>query len=108
MGLFSKKPSFCSVCNKVLTHKHKPKKEWDIKGALCGDCHFDKSKDFYEGTVRQPCVECKKNPKDYRPVGAEMAVGHEGVYYVRNVLIKKKTVIQRKRIFVHCVVERWG
>ena len=25
---------------------------------MCGDCHFDKSKEYYEGKVRQPCVEC--------------------------------------------------
>ena len=46
MGLFSKKPKNCAVCDKVLTHKHKPKKEWNIKGLLCGDCHFDKSKEI--------------------------------------------------------------
>ena len=58
MGLFSKKPSFCAICNKELTHKHRPKREWSIKGSLCGDCHFEKSKEYYEGKVRQPCVEC--------------------------------------------------
>jgi len=58
MGLFSRKPSFCAVCNKELTHKHKPKKEWNIKGRLCGDCHFDKSKEYFEGKIVQPCVEC--------------------------------------------------
>jgi len=63
MGLFSRKPSYCAVCSKELTHKHKPKKEWNIKGVLCGDCHLDKSRDYYEGTVRQPCVECKKTQK---------------------------------------------
>ena len=34
MGLFSKKPSYCTVCNKELTHKHKPKREWNVKGPL--------------------------------------------------------------------------
>ena len=58
MGLFSRKPSYCSICNKELTHKHKPKREWNVKGSLCGDCHFDKSKEYYEGKVRQPCVDC--------------------------------------------------
>ena len=58
MGLFSKKPTNCTICNKELTHRHKPKKEWNIKGSLCGDCHFDKSKEYYEGQVRQPCVKC--------------------------------------------------
>jgi len=63
MGLFSKKPKNCAVCDKILTHKHKPKKEWNIKGLLCGDCHFDKSKEYYEGKVRQPCVLCKNTQK---------------------------------------------
>lgn len=58
MGLFSKKPAYCAVCNKLLKHKHKPKKEWNIKGQLCGECHFEKSKEFYEGKVRQPCIVC--------------------------------------------------
>jgi hypothetical protein len=59
MGLFSKKPEYCSVCEKELKHKHKPKREWDIKGRLCGDCYMDKAQEFYEGKVRQPCIECK-------------------------------------------------
>ena len=58
MGLFSKKSTYCTICNKELTYKHKPKKEWNIKGMLCGDCHFDKSKEYYEGKVRQSCVSC--------------------------------------------------
>lgn len=58
MGLFSRKPVYCAVCGKKLDHKHKPKKEWNIKGVLCGNCHFEKSRDFYEGKVRQPCIIC--------------------------------------------------
>jgi len=58
MGLFSKKPQYCTICNKILTHKHKPKKEWDVKGPLCGDCHVDQMEEFYEGSVRKNCVEC--------------------------------------------------
>ena len=58
MGLFSRKPVFCAVCNKELKHKHKPKKEWNINGRLCGDCHVDKMQEFYEAKVRQPCVNC--------------------------------------------------
>jgi len=38
MGLFSKKKVNCAICDKELTHKHKPKKEWNVKGSLCGDC----------------------------------------------------------------------
>jgi hypothetical protein len=58
MGLFSKKLTYCAICNKELTHKHKPKREWNVKGDLCGNCHFDKSKEYYEGKTRQPCVIC--------------------------------------------------
>jgi len=63
MVLFSRKPVFCAVCNKQLTHKHKPKKEWGMKGLLCGDCHFDKSKEYFEGKIMQPCVECEITKK---------------------------------------------
>jgi len=36
MGLFSKKPSFCTICDKELTHKHKPKKNGISKGPYAG------------------------------------------------------------------------
>lgn len=58
MGLFSRKPVFCAICNKELKHKHKPKREWKINGRLCGNCHVDKMKEFYEAKARQPCVNC--------------------------------------------------
>ena len=58
MGLFGGKPSTCTVCGAVLKHKSKPKREWNVKGPLCGNCYMDKSKEFYEGKVRQPCVSC--------------------------------------------------
>jgi hypothetical protein len=32
------------------------KKNGISKGPYAGDCHFDKSKEYYEGKVRQPCV----------------------------------------------------
>jgi len=63
MGLFSRKPVYCAVCNKELTHKHKPKREWNIEGKLCGDCHFDKSKEYFEGKIVQPCVVCGTSKK---------------------------------------------
>ncbi len=107
MGLFSKKPSFCSVCNKELTHKHKPKKEWNIKGSLCGDCHFEKSKEYYEGKVRQPCIVCGVTQKITNFVGTSMAMGHGGFVMQKLFLIKKKKITARKRIFVHCVVVKW-
>ena len=56
--LFNRKPSFCTICKKQITHKHKPKKEWGITGPLCADCHVDKMKEFYEGTIKQKCISC--------------------------------------------------
>ncbi len=63
MGLFGKKVEYCAVCSKELTHKHKPKREWNINGRLCGDCHMDKSNEFYEAKVRQPCIVCGTTKK---------------------------------------------
>jgi len=56
--IFSNKPTFCTICKKELKHKHKPKKEWQIKGPLCADCHMDKMKEFYEAGQKQKCVSC--------------------------------------------------
>jgi len=58
MWIFKKEKSFCSICNKELTHKHKPKREWNIKGPLCGDCHLQKMQEYYEGQMWQNCVTC--------------------------------------------------
>jgi len=63
MGLLSRKPTYCAICNKEITHKHKPKREWNVNGPLCGDCHVDKTKEFYEATIRQPCVKCGDTKK---------------------------------------------
>lgn len=63
MGLFDRKPTYCAICNKELKHKHKPKREWGIKGSLCGNCHVDKAQEFYEAKVRQPCIECGTKKK---------------------------------------------
>jgi len=59
MGLFGGKPAYCVICNKELKHKSKPKREWNIKGSLCGECYVDKAKEFYEGRIRQTCAICK-------------------------------------------------
>ena len=56
--LFDRKPSYCAVCSIQLKHRHKPKREWGIKGRLCGNCHYEKSVEYYEGKVRQPCTVC--------------------------------------------------
>ena len=28
MGIFSRKPAYCTICNKQISHKNKAKKEW--------------------------------------------------------------------------------
>ena len=28
MGLFSRKPAYCTICNKQVIHKNKAKREW--------------------------------------------------------------------------------
>ena len=63
MRLWNKSPSYCAICKQELKHKHKPKREWNVKGPLCGNCHFEKSKEYYEGKVRQPCAVCKTTYK---------------------------------------------
>ena len=44
LGLFDKKLGICTVCNKETKRKHKPKKEWNLKGWLCEPCFNDKEK----------------------------------------------------------------
>ena len=63
MKLFNREPKFCAICKKELKHKHKPKKEWNIEGSLCGECHMDKMREFFEGTMKQKCVECNMTKK---------------------------------------------
>ena len=58
MDLFKRKTKPCIICGKIASHMHKPKKEWNLEGKLCGDCHVDKTKEYYEGKARQPCVTC--------------------------------------------------
>lgn len=60
MGLFRRKPAYCAVCGKEARHRHKPKREWGMEAGtvLCGECHLDKSREYYEGKVRQKCTRC--------------------------------------------------
>lgn len=58
MGLFGKKPANCTVCNKETTHKHKPKKEWNMQYPLCADCYMNTMSQYYYGTFKQKCVKC--------------------------------------------------
>ncbi len=66
MGLLSHKTVFCTVCKKSITHKHKPKREWDVEGPLCGDCYVSQMQKYYDLSVRQKCVTCgiEKNVPD--------------------------------------------
>src|SRR5687767_14073463 len=37
----------CAVCSKELArHKYKPSPEWKINRLLCGEWHFEKTRDF--------------------------------------------------------------
>lgn len=57
-GLFSRKPTTCAVCGKETSHAHKPKREWGISGKLCGNCHVDKTKAYFDSMTRQACSIC--------------------------------------------------
>jgi hypothetical protein len=59
VNLFTQKPVACCICKKNISHKHKPKTEWQIQGPLCGDCYVDQMTKFYELSRRQKCVVCK-------------------------------------------------
>ena len=63
MIFFKREPKFCAICKKQLTHKHQPKKEWNIEGFLCGECHMDKMSEYIEGTMKQTCVTCGRKKK---------------------------------------------
>ncbi|MBI1829205.1 MAG: hypothetical protein HY222_00895 [Thaumarchaeota archaeon] len=66
MGILNRKPSFCSVCKQSITHKHKPKREWDVEEPLCGDCYVGQMQKYYDLSVTQKCVMCsiEKNIPD--------------------------------------------
>lgn len=58
MGLLGSKHGTCTICKKEITHKHKPKQEWQVEGPLCGDCYVNQMKKFYDLSIRQRCVVC--------------------------------------------------
>ena len=66
VGLLNRKPSFCTVCKKNISHKHKPKREWNVGGPLCSDCYINEMQKYYDLSVRQKCVICgiEKNVPD--------------------------------------------
>jgi hypothetical protein len=64
MGLFgSKKKDFCTICKKEITHKSKPKKEWDVEGPLCANCYVD--------FMKKPVLKKKENEDKCVACGAE-------------------------------------
>ena len=95
---------------------HKPKKEWNLEGKLCGDCHVDKTKEYYEGKARQPCVTCGTSykitdlwePRWQWDMEGLLPPTALGTSYARHVLIKKKAHMIRRKIFVFYVEQRWA
>ena len=59
MGIFSRKPAYCTICNKQISHKNKAKKEWGIKSPLCSDCYLDQMRQAYDASIRKKCVNCR-------------------------------------------------
>ena len=70
MHLFRKKETLrCSNCDKVLSHKYKPRPEWEVRGFLCSTCHIEMTKEFIlrqqeeKSRLKQAldiCSVCKK------------------------------------------------
>ena len=59
MGIFSRKPAYCTICNKQISHKNKAKKEWGVKSPLCSDCYLDQMRQAYDASIRKKCVNCE-------------------------------------------------
>ena len=58
MGLFSRKESVCTLCNKSIKHKNKAKREWGVKSPLCTDCYLNKMKESYDASIIKKCADC--------------------------------------------------
>ena len=99
MKFLSRAPVYCNICNKELKHKHRPKKEWNIEGFLCAECHMDKMKEFFEGTMTQNCVKCSVKKK-ITDLWSHDGSGKWKGCCVRIVLIKKKRISLQKKNFV--------
>ena len=63
MGLFGKKTATCTLCKKETTHKHRPKREWNMEYPLCTDCYMKSMEQYYSGSLRQKCVNCGTEEK---------------------------------------------
>jgi hypothetical protein len=64
-GLFSKKEAFCTVCEKRISHKHKPKSGWNVEGPLCGNCYVDLMKKNFNKNAEDKCVLCGAEPGSF-------------------------------------------
>ncbi len=77
MGLFSRKPAYCTICNKQITaHKYKAKREWyGVKSPLCSDCHLDldfsKKRDFC-GICGNKLGFIRYNPKNHWKIKGQL------------------------------------
>ena len=58
MGIFSRKPAYCTICNKQVIHKNKAKREWDVKSPLCSDCYLNKMQESYDASIIKKCINC--------------------------------------------------
>ena len=58
MGIFSRKPSYCTICNKQIVHKNKAKREWGVKSPLCSDCYLNKMQESYDASIIKKCISC--------------------------------------------------
>ena len=58
MGLFNRKESVCTICNKSIKHKNKAKREWGVKSPLCTDCYLNKMKESYDASIVKKCGNC--------------------------------------------------
>ena len=63
LGIFSKKSTHCTVCNKETKRTHKTKKEWNFEGTLCTDCYMKTMEQYYNGTFKQKCAICSAEQK---------------------------------------------
>ena len=106
MGIFSRKPSNCTICNKQITHKHKAKRGWGIKSPLCADCYLDKMHQSYDASLMGKCVICGIKNKITELWEPRWQWDMEDCC-AKNVLTKKNQVLEKKKIFVVFVVTKW-
>lgn len=72
MIFFKKSKTLCSLCGKRIGFRQKntPKKEWNVRGPLCSDCHVEQIQKNYDEDATQECVSCgliKKLPDMWEP-----------------------------------------